>query len=571
MDEEEQPPLIFKTSGNMMKELGRESISNQNVAILELLKNSYDAKSTKVEINFEGINTQNPKLEISDNGNGMTYEDLTNKWMVLASPHKRVQVTNGKRVIMGQKGLGRLASESIGSKTILITKPENTKEGFKVVFDWNEYEKKNTYIDQVKNSAWKFPKNRDERGTTLIISELRQPWNDNAKLKALLKDIYLLSPINNKPKNFDVKADKGFASVILEKPTQHLLESAVYRLKARLIKSSVIKYSFYKNNELVNSANISLENSLSCGDSTFELYFYYRSKPHYEKRTNKKISKKEFDNITKFLDEYNGIRIYRDNFQVKPYGDAGDWLGLELAAQNNTMCPRTIQSIGFINISKDKNPQIVDTTTREGIISTKQFDDLKKFVYTSITELFVDERSKLESDKKKANEKYKNKQKQKLKINQPITTLREIKILNVNGNLHYPESFYNSLENEINSCYTYNLPNATLFLWRKMIENLLVNILQKKFPRDYSLWFNEADGKHLKLYLLNKNMYGRRTQFKSHVRSEIETLNSLLGIMKETNSVVHNVFDYLSDRSELDRFRMEDIIQLLINIYSSID
>ena len=287
--ETKEEPLLFATSGTIIKELGRESISNQNVAILELIKNSYDANATKVNLDFENITEgMNAKLEISDDGIGMSYSDLVNKWMKLASTHKK-QMSSTKRQIIGQKGIGRLAMESIGNKAELITKSASEKVGFKVEFDWSLYESKEVLINQIQNPLWKFNKKPNEHGTILKISNLRQTWNDQSKLKRLLKDIYLLSPPNSKPKKFKVIPGKGFASVTLKEPNKNFLDSAVYALKARLIGGSNIKYEFSKGNKPSPSKIVTLDKPLSCGDAVFELYFYYLSKPMYERRSNKKI------------------------------------------------------------------------------------------------------------------------------------------------------------------------------------------------------------------------------------------------------------------------------------------
>ena len=84
----EEIPFRFKVSGNLIKKLGEESIANKNVAILELIKNSYDAKATKVDVRLENINTKDAKIIIGDNGEGMTNTDLENKWLNIATSNK---------------------------------------------------------------------------------------------------------------------------------------------------------------------------------------------------------------------------------------------------------------------------------------------------------------------------------------------------------------------------------------------------------------------------------------------------------------------------------------------------
>lgn len=137
-------PFRFKISGNLIKKLGEESIANKNIAILELIKNSYDAGASLVEIELENISTANPSIRISDNGKGMTSTDLENKWLNIATPNKSQQtVTPSERISVGEKGIGRLSSESLGEQTILTTNPKNETAGFQITFDWTKYQDKN--------------------------------------------------------------------------------------------------------------------------------------------------------------------------------------------------------------------------------------------------------------------------------------------------------------------------------------------------------------------------------------------------------------------------------------------
>ena len=71
--------LQFKVSAELKNILGRDLITSPNIAVLELVKNSYDAHATKVEITFG-----EDSLVIADNGKGMSLDDLKNKWLFVA-------------------------------------------------------------------------------------------------------------------------------------------------------------------------------------------------------------------------------------------------------------------------------------------------------------------------------------------------------------------------------------------------------------------------------------------------------------------------------------------------------
>ena len=566
-------PFRFSISGNLIKELGEESISNPNVAVLELIKNAYDAIATKVEVDIIDINSpEEAKIMISDNGEGMNYDDLNNKWMSIASPHKSsVKKTGADRIPVGAKGIGRLASESLGKTTILTSRPKNESKGYEIVFDWEKYRKENVQCNDVNNDGYRFSKNRKDQGITLEIGKLRTSWNDSDKLKSLLKDIYLIHPMNKKMSDFKIISKSAFSGISLTKATRKLLDLAIYRVKAKLTGKNMINYSFYIGNNKHSSDHVKLNIPLECGDASFELYFFYRIISPYKKRIGKKLTAKELDNVKKFLDEYGGIRLYRDNFSVKPYGDKGfDWIGLETKAQADTMCPRSNQVVGIVNIGKLTNPKIVDTTTREGVIYSTEFSHLIKFVQTVVTQIFIDKRSEIEYEKKKARKKSKKKGKKAPKVVKvPDIEAKEEDLLDIKGD--YPQNFYYKLQDEINECYTSNYPNAAFFLCRKLIENLIFNILEKNFSKDTDLWYDKGRICHLPLSILIKNLYGKRTDFKMNARRYIEKFNTDVGkFKKEANAKAHNIFDYLRNKDELKKFNISDIVQLLINIYQTL-
>ena len=85
--------LKFKVSSALKDLIGKDLITNDNVAIFELVKNSYDAYATKVEITFE-----EDKIIIADNGKGMTYNDLINKWLFLGFSAKKMERKTPKKI-----------------------------------------------------------------------------------------------------------------------------------------------------------------------------------------------------------------------------------------------------------------------------------------------------------------------------------------------------------------------------------------------------------------------------------------------------------------------------------------
>ena len=86
--------LLFKISSNLKNIIGRELITNKIIAIFELVKNSYDAGATRVDITFENIYSDAPSIRIVDNGSGMSKDDLENKWLFVAYSEKKIDLLN---------------------------------------------------------------------------------------------------------------------------------------------------------------------------------------------------------------------------------------------------------------------------------------------------------------------------------------------------------------------------------------------------------------------------------------------------------------------------------------------
>lgn len=575
----EEIPFRFKISGNIIRKLGEESITNKNVAILELIKNSYDAGASKVEISIKHEDLpEYATIRISDNGSGMTAEDLENKWMNLATANKtKVKLKKGSRIPVGEKGLGRLSSESLGRKTLLVTKPQDERKEYKIFFNWEDYQKEDILCNEVINKGFSTEKKKKEKGTSIEITELKHDWSDEETQKSLLRDIYLLHPINKTPKNFRV--DPTFHKYLkdFKKIRPEFLKKAIYSLKTKLVGGNRIRYEFKTIKGKTKTGTVPLDRRLSCGDATLELFFYYRDINALKRATGITMSPVERAHIQEILTDYQGIKLYRDNFRVKPYGERGnDWIGLEIKAQNNTMCPRNNTIFGMVHVGRVKNPQIKDTTTREGVIANDEFEDLRDFVRTSIVDLFVDLRSEEESHKKKARKDSKTKRikeivaqkKRPLKVvESPEFPPDEQTLLEVMGD--YPQIFYEQLEREVNECYNEGYLNATFVLSRKIVESLIYEILEKKFPGRDELWWNSSIGYPLNLSPLMKNLHENRRSFTGNVKRIIERFNALAGDFRdEANKIAHNIYDYIDDKEDIRKFKINELIQLLVKIYS---
>jgi hypothetical protein len=137
--------LHFDVSTGLKRVLGRELITDDEVAIFELVKNSFDAGADDVQLYFgEDI------IVIADNGSGMSYEDLTDKWLFVAYSSKRSDraeddfrnIAAERRHYAGSKGIGRFSSDRLGSEVVIQSRPrDRTKAVHRLTVDWELFEK----------------------------------------------------------------------------------------------------------------------------------------------------------------------------------------------------------------------------------------------------------------------------------------------------------------------------------------------------------------------------------------------------------------------------------------------
>ena len=174
--------LKFTFSGKMARLLGRESVSSDVAALLELIKNSHDADAKNVKITFQGLTSKNKndmKITITDDGHGMDARSIKNKWMVIGTDDKEIhqKTRSGKRYMVGNKGIGRFATEKLCKKTTLISKPtfESSKK-FKLTINWSEYEKNNAVFENIAFPLETINREKFNIWYNNILEEIRESW-----------------------------------------------------------------------------------------------------------------------------------------------------------------------------------------------------------------------------------------------------------------------------------------------------------------------------------------------------------------------------------------------------------
>lgn len=391
----------FQFAGKIARLLGRESVSNPIIALFELIKNSYDADAKEVIINL--INPKdkdNAIIEIFDNGVGMSVEEFIKNWMVVGTDNKELEkiTTQGRRKV-GEKGLGRFSIEKLGRNVEIITKKENSDTELKVFIDWDLFEKPGVTFDNVDIFHEETKSTTSWKGFKIRITKLRDVWTEE-RVKEFIEEVSILTPPKEIGSDFKVVVSCTDYGLKNYSEQNYLFNEAKYLFEAKYDGKGNIKYkikgrSIYGIDYDIYEEGTVGDLELKCGEIDFILYFY-----NLDVSTDKFYPEQQRQQISKDLKEVSGIKIYRDGFRVKPYGDKGnDWMQLSYKRLQlrHIKYPDNKQIIGYTSITRDKN-LIEDTTTREGLIKNEAYYDMIEFLEHSLR-IFASFRKKNEKNK----------------------------------------------------------------------------------------------------------------------------------------------------------------------------
>jgi len=394
--------LQFKVSSALKNIIGSDLINSDFIAIFELVKNSYDAHATKVSITFENINGKAPKIFIKDNGKGMNYNDLLNKWLFVAYSAKQEGTEednydyrnkiHSKRAYAGSKGIGRFSCDRLGSYLYLETTKDETNALTEVLMtNWSKFESnlKDEFVNI--NVTHETLKNNGitKHGTTLEISNLKSDWNRIKLLK--LKDALakLINPNTHNEKNtfqitLNVEDEKitdnkyrEYKDVVNGKIQNLIFETLdlkTTKITSNISSKNKIETSLYEGGKLV--YRIIEQNTYQfLHDIDLVLYYMNRSAKLTFAR------KMGVDKVT-----YGHVFVYKNGLRIYPYGERGeDPLKMDVRkGQGHSRYLGTREIIGYVSIN-ESNDKLRETSSRgDGLIQTDAYHNLVDWFYTSL-------------------------------------------------------------------------------------------------------------------------------------------------------------------------------------------
>lgn len=409
-------PFHFRPSARLQRFLGRELIADPNVAIIEFVKNSYDAGAANVLIEF-ALEADPTMLTIADDGVGMTASQFEENWMHPGFSQKErrtrpknppshataAQAREAKRVPVGEKGIGRLAAGRLGELLDVYTRRATNQPWLHVHFRWADFDDMNTPLDEVPihhDQVTPPPLAPYPVGTIIVISDLSQKWEERirgralrgrrrTKLGRLKQDLgFLVRPLEAEKQDFAIElasdrireegdtgkitpataageAAYGYSFSYTTRRGRPVIDRAVTR-SAEAARDAGLPESEELGRITVDETLARQEErpaSLRCG--SFQGRFLYNPPPAQQRARE----------IDKSL---VGVLLYRDGLLVEPYGiGEDDWLGARARkAQRQgyaAIQPDTLS--GYVLISRDGNPDLRDQSNRLGLLDTPESEN----------------------------------------------------------------------------------------------------------------------------------------------------------------------------------------------------
>lgn len=403
--------LRFRISSALKNLIGKELITNEYVAVFELVKNSFDAYAKKVEIIFENIydeDLERRKIIIKDNGKGMNYDDLVNKWLFVAYSAKADGTEDentadksdyrnrikASRVFAGAKGIGRFSCDRLGKNLNLISiKDEAIPKIENLVVEWEKFEKdplKDFISISVRHQELINQPYKDIKyGTILEITGLRDIWNR----ETLLKLKHFLEKLINPNQEND---SSNFTIEIIAKEEQKLDKEKLSEREK--VNGSIKNFLF----ETLQLKTTQIKSEICDNGDNIKTYLIDRGKKIYEiKEINpyqlksnivihlfqlNRAAKLSFSK-TMGIDSvnYGSVFMYKNGFRVFPFGEEGnDLLGLDKRkAQGYARFIGTREVLGRIEINDiSDTDNLKETTSRDGgLIRNSNYENLIDFFY----------------------------------------------------------------------------------------------------------------------------------------------------------------------------------------------
>lgn len=386
----------FSVDASHISKIGLQLVAKQETAVAELVKNGYDADAVNVDLIFRDTDKPGGVLEVIDNGKGMTRQQLVDGFMRISTADKIVFPTSEiyKRQRAGRKGIGRFAAQRLGTHLVVVTQTVDQDFALKVTIDWKKFEANQDLIT-ISNRIEKVSAQASV-GTTLVIENLRDSWS-NSQIKEAYRYICDLQQPYPISKSKKVGVDPGFKAAFYKQINTKLeavadeessfFDHALAIIEGRVDESGQGLWSVMSEKLGINESDNKIgkekdvpTSKLSClPPVNFRAYYYILTKKAGERH----IPPSVFNSVQSSLIKNGGIRLYRNNFRVLPYGEPyDDWLKLAKSSAVREILPphNNNNFFGVVEIIDPDGAFFEETSSREGLLENESFKELQDFI-----------------------------------------------------------------------------------------------------------------------------------------------------------------------------------------------